>query len=403
MNKLTLFFACIFFSFSVSATTITVIGDKKSYFPYQEIKLKFDVSSFNTNTEKWWIGLFEGSDSSDTSSYKTYKYLGKNFSGELVLKSPVNSGEYHLKLIDSNYVEKGSNRIPFKVESIKKEDISIVVPSTIVDPGSKINATITSTKPTVDLAWLGLFPASVERGKHSGYSQYHYMKGKTQNTFTFNVPEKKGDYELRYFSTQWGEEVTHLTLNVGSKNEVSSQNPVQAKNEKNTNINRLKQFKDEDVKKLIQTQKLVIAFMDENIQEDTEIQKTMQAASFDGTFYNSFAKISSKHGKFKELEQLVKNKGYNNYFEYANQADRIFKLFMTGIFVKGSWEFTMPGEPEKKPIDNLFAFISDKSIPKKDREKLKNSWSSMVDDYSLFEQDVSFINKHFEIFSINTC
>ncbi|MBA52955.1 MAG: hypothetical protein CMK89_00730 [Pseudomonadales bacterium] len=167
--------------------------------------MNIEVQSEVPLSTQGWIGVFkQGIPHQSRSGYETYQYLQDQ--RKFQFQAPESSGNYELRLFDDSYGNEVAS-IAFKVRGFSNINASLNTATDSFKPGETIAVDYSGHKDFATSAWIGVFDLNKVRtdNPHQGYTTYQYLPAPLKGSVAFSAPEQKGDYELRLFSSNYGE------------------------------------------------------------------------------------------------------------------------------------------------------------------------------------------------------
>ena len=171
--------------------------------PLQAIKVS--LKSQVPLSAQGWIGIFKEDLPHNThSGYATYSYLqGKT---EFKFTAPEVSGAYEFRLFDDAYGNEIAV-VEFQVKPLSDINASLAIEQASFKPGDTIAIDYKGHKDFAKSAWVGIFDLTKVRSEdpHQGYITFQYLPSPLAGQVVFVAPEKKGQYELRLFTSNYGD------------------------------------------------------------------------------------------------------------------------------------------------------------------------------------------------------
>lgn len=218
-------------SFTVGAATsqsASLSISRANYQPGEKIHVTFTASaSFPRDA---WIGILpahipHGSEAENDKHDLTYQYLEKKTTGTLIFTAPTASGNYDLRMHDTDNNGKEIAYVSFTVSSqiqsgsYSSGQVSLAITKTAFEPGEKITVSFTAPASFDASAWIGIIPSKVRHGSEEENDKhdlvYQYIQKKTTGVMTFSAPNQPGTYDFRMHDTDNnGKEVGYVTFTV---------------------------------------------------------------------------------------------------------------------------------------------------------------------------------------------
>ncbi len=148
-----------------------------------------------------------------------YSYLKDIKDGSVTLKAPNHSGNYDIRVFDSDYSDDAKEIACLPIllrNSYLKATAS--VDSRIVKPSTEMNILVEMSGDVQDDAWITFIPSEIEHTEAvaDNYNgKYIYLKDTDDNVAVLKTPEEEGYYDIRIFNGDDGdtaEEIFYLPI-----------------------------------------------------------------------------------------------------------------------------------------------------------------------------------------------
>ena len=200
-----------FSTYPVFAAKLSLVENHSVFLSGSPIQV--DIKDAADIDQGAWLGMFKQGDK-NLRNYLSYQYLKGAANKRLTFVAPKEAGQYQFKLLSRDYTGKEYAQLTFTVEQISQTAVRLSTDKTAYKPTESIQVTFGIDTPPAQKAWIGLFPAEAPHNSTQNYLTYQYVKGKSQHTFRFVAPEKPGQYELRFFDNEQGNEIQTTAFRV---------------------------------------------------------------------------------------------------------------------------------------------------------------------------------------------
>jgi outer membrane protein OmpA-like peptidoglycan-associated protein len=214
MDKFRTLLLIVFFPISAWSACLSLDDQKSPFLSGTPIKLHYNGCS-NT-TSKSWIGVYKNGHKTNH-KYVEYQYLKGN-SGSLAFSAPKAPGDYEFVLIETDYQAADEPPVKFTVTKAGADLVTLRIDREAYQPAAPLKAYITLRTTLSDQAWLGIFPTDTPHNVPRNYLAYEYIRQGSEKPYLFKAPEKPGDYDVRVFDDNFGNEITSVAFQVGSFN-----------------------------------------------------------------------------------------------------------------------------------------------------------------------------------------
>jgi len=188
-----------------------------------ELREKFVVEF--TASPYWpkdaWIGLIpalvpHGSEKVNDDKDLAYKYLDGRASGRMTFSTPVEPGNYDLRMFDTNNGGVEITYVSFKA-IIPKGTLRIDRQTFAAE--TEVAVHFTASPNFLNNAWVGIIPSNIPHGSEkvndANDLAYKYLAGKTKGTLIFRAPKTRGTYDFRmHDSDNNGYEIASVSFTI---------------------------------------------------------------------------------------------------------------------------------------------------------------------------------------------